>query len=321
MRNLDIIKNSAEKNNLYTFFKGNSFFEKSNVKLKYNYWHGKRSDWSLEFNCDNLKDVFGINDPLFDVKYNMAISGDGQEAKKIKTLHSSSLVSLLTFYSVSESNPMFFEINGREERFTYSAFEVKNEVEHGSGNYSNMDVVLYGDEMLLYLESKFSEYLTHNSIEVKKTDYYDKIYARLSDALQKAHVCLKDDDKGKRILCKAGKQSVYCGGLKQMISHYLGVRTEIQKGVLGNDGRKIALGEILFDFHPFVPKAEDKLEAYEEAYSALKEGLIRCAREDGTGLIINDIKTYQSVLANEKNYSYVKNLPESIIEFYGFKHQ
>ena len=315
--NSDRLDRSAQKKSLYKFFKGNAFLTSGNVQLKSNYSRGKESPWSLAFAGHCVKDVFKIDDPMFCSKFVQAISGDGQEANKIMTLHSSSLASLLVFYSVSKDNPIYVMVDGKEEKFTESLFEVKNEVSDGSGNFSNVDVVLRGDNCILYLESKFSEYLGSGPVEVKKVDYYNTIYERLSDTLKDAGVHLMTKD-GKRFLEREDKAAFYNEGLKQMISHFLGVTTEITTGRLNASGKKIALGEVLFNFGDKVPICAKKYESYKKAYDILKKGLVGCAKEDDTNLIINDLTTYQCILGSESNHQFLRNLPESIREFYRF---
>jgi hypothetical protein len=317
--NQDTIRKSAQNNELYKFFENNKFWESDRIKLKTNYWRGTPSNWSLSFDGHCLRDIFNINDPEFCSKFVQAINGDGQEADKITTLHSSSLASLLIFYSVSENHPIYFDINNGIVEFTKSEFEVKNEVSSGSNNYSNIDVVLYGKDHILYLESKFSEYLTPKSHEVKKVDYYDDIYRRLEEYLAEAQVCLKEDNDGKRKLCKSTRQPIYCEGLKQMISHYLGLKTEIMKGTLNDGNKKIVLGEILFDFGDLVPKCKDRLESYQNAYKQLKDGLQACADQDCPNqMMILNLMTYQSVLGMAENEKFLVNLPETIRMYYRF---
>ena len=103
-----------------------------------------------------------------------------------------------------------------------------------------------------------------------------------------------------------------------MISHYLGVTTELMKGDDQFSGKKVVLGEILFKFGDRVPKASDKYQSYKNAYGILQKGLARCAEEDDTGLIINNLTTYQCVLGSKLNHKYRMNLPESIRQFYRF---
>lgn len=317
MNNRERLDKSAKSKSLYKFFQDNAFLTSGNVQLKSNYSKGKESPWSLAFAGHCIKDVFKIDDPTFCSKFVQAISGDGQEANKITTLHSSSLASLLVFYSVSKDNPIYVMVDGKEEKFTESFFEVKNEVSDGRGNFSNVDVVLRGDNCILYLESKFSEYLGSGPVEVKEVDYYNTIYERLSDTLKDAGVHLMTKD-GKRFLEREDKAAFYNEGLKQMISHYLGVTTEITTGRLNASGKKIALGEVLFNFEDRVPICAKKYESYKTAYSILKKGLEGCVKKDDTNLIINDLTTYQCILGSESNYQFLQNLPESIRQFYRF---
>ena len=317
MSNSERLDKSAEADSLYKYFQGNTFLTSGNVQLKSNYSKGKESPWSLAFAGHCIKDVFKIDNPMFCSKFVEAISGDGQEANKIMTLHSSSLASLLVFYSVSKDNPIYVTVNGKEEKFIQSQFEVKNEVSFGSGNYSNIDVVLLGENCILYLESKFSEYLGSGPVEVRKVDYYDEIYERLSGTLKEAGVHLVQKES-KRFLGRIDGKPFYNEGLKQMISHFLGVTTELKKSKDKFKGKTVVLGEILFNFGNRVPVAPRKYDSYKEAYAKLKEGLARCAHEDETGLIINDLTTYQCVLASKANHKYLMNLPESIRQFYRF---
>lgn len=316
MENKQRLDKSAKANSLYNFFKDNSFLIQESTQLKSNYSKGKESPWSLSFSGHCLKDIFGIENNVFCSKYGEAISGDGQEATKIMTLHSSSLASLLVFFSVSKDNPIFVPINGKPEKFNNVQFEVKNEVDENSNNYSNIDVVLYGDNCILYLESKFSEYLGSGSVEVKDTKYYTDIYEKLKQTLSNAGVSLQPI-KSKRYLT-GNDGPFYCEGIKQMISHYLGLRTEIKKGYLTKENRRIILGEILFNFGDIVNIGKKKFEAYSTAYSELKKGLENCVKEDKIKLEVNDLTTYQKVLQMKENKAFLKNMPETIRIFYRY---
>ena len=70
--------------------------------------------------------IFRLNPKVFAEKYQQAISGLGQEARRIRTLHSSSLLCLLCFYGVSEERPLSLNLEGRQITFTSSRFEVKS---------------------------------------------------------------------------------------------------------------------------------------------------------------------------------------------------
>ena len=66
--------------------------------------------------CRNrLAELFGIkHHGLFKEKFSQSCGGDGQEWKRIATLHSSALCALLFFYHVSEENPYMMEIAGKK---------------------------------------------------------------------------------------------------------------------------------------------------------------------------------------------------------------
>ena len=128
---------------------------------------------------NKLREVFDIKSDSFKKKFEMAISGDGQEVKRISTLHSSSLAALLLLYSVSESKQLECFLNEKKYTFTDSFFEVKTNVK--DSHFSNMDVVLVGKnsegrDVIFFLESKFSEYFNTGMCDNISLDAYEKEY-------------------------------------------------------------------------------------------------------------------------------------------------
>ena len=219
------------------------------------------------------------------------------------TLHSSSLLALLLFHSVSEENPIHFCINGKMVAFTNVQFEVKNTVDKSdSTTKSNVDIVLSGSGYTLYLESKFSEYLDSGKANISNTLYYNEIFKRLRRYLEQAGLKI-DMDK----ICIEGRGK-YCKGPKQMISHYLGIKTYVKK-----DKSHVVLGEILFDFGKL---SKNKLDSYKDIYKSLRSGLENCAKDDGINLIINDLITYQQVFQLKENQTFLERLPKNIHTFY-----
>lgn len=277
------------KSDLYKFFAQNPFVQKciSEGRIFQSYWQGQYSNNSCSFMDvgekvnkveirDNLKDIFGIKGELFDRKYAMAISGDGQEYRRISTLHSSSLVALLCFYSVSEDRPLTMDIDDQTVEFSSSLFEQKSLVGKdaaGKEHNSNMDVVLYGsnthgESVILYLESKFSEYLSHGKCD-QISGVYNSVYKRLTaegqpiDGLEIVH-----EGKTWSISAAQGCPQQYCQGIKQMISHYQGVRKESFR--TSEDGfAHIYLGEILFKFPEDVDNRHESYDSYSGLYRQL----------------------------------------------------
>lgn len=293
-----------EKKDFYSYLWGEKEFDFKIVLT------GK-TDQSYEFDFAGISFVnyvgesiaknFGINDEKskkrFLSKFAMACSGTGDELKKITTLHSSSLCSLLFFFNVNEENPLI--IKGLETyKFSQSFFEFKNKV---IGYPSNIDVVLLGtnnkgDNVILFLESKFSEYITgitkkDSDYEIGKSYFYknrtcysEPIYQRLIDE----KIIQRREKKNKSYLYSDSNK--YIEGVKQMISHYYGIRNFLNEEyyIKDNDNLEILkkyeakeflLGEILFD--NFGDKFVEKLESYEKDYSDLAKIINKQCEKEG----------------------------------------
>lgn len=183
-----------------------------------------------------LEKVFHIDKDymreVFEEKFEQAISGDGQEIARILTLHSSSLLSLMNFWQVSESNPLFHE--GVE--YTKVYFERQNNVIPGR-KPSNIDIVLVSRDggTILFLESKFTEYLNPGKTWV--ADAYRPFYKRFESAwhglieIGETVSKVKKDKRGEKtekeftlscVNCPRG-EGQYLAGIKQMVSHLIGI--------------------------------------------------------------------------------------------------
>lgn len=274
-------------------------------------WQGRYSENSLSFGDtikddkyqarDILKRVFNIDSQTFDVKYEMAVSGAGKEWRRMTTMTSSSLIALLCFYDVdNKALPLKVCTHKGDVIITGSKFEVQNQV---SGSHcSNMDVVLTGHyesrperRVSILLESKFSEYLTNGKCSGISLDVYSKMYNRLSDTLSKMGLTTEPDDalnengeKAFSLTSKKGKCNHYATGIKQMISHYLGVKDYFKKEPDGD----VYLAEILFDFGT---AQEKKLSDYEGLYKKLALGINSLKDYDGFQMLETSL-TYQNLL-------------------------
>lgn len=295
-------------------------------KIVKTYWkHGEKSqdsDNSFQLNfanqnidrmnitkADKNKIYMGLNDffkPLatdFEKKYKEVCFASGNEYKEIMKLHSSSLCALLIFSSVSDNNPLVLELKVRDIKekikFTKVLFEYENKVINPN-HPSSVDVVLVGENLttnkkaILFLESKFSEYLVViNQFKHLGGGYLEKPYCDdyyNDDFLKDLNIrILRNPDKTLSIFShkdKDGKMANYYGfetisgektyleGLKQLISHYIGITNFIQsdivdkrKDALSPEGAEIYLGEILFDFN--FGDAQKKLTIYSSYYKKL----------------------------------------------------
>ena len=176
----------------------------------------------------NFADLFSIpeNDrSKFYEAYKIVTQGQGDELSKINSLISSSLLSLLTFYKLFENSDKnnYIELNG--ERYYKCFFEVKNKV---IKNPSCVDVVLVStdEKKMLFLESKLSEYADDNGL--KSSQDYGKGYKSLYEdhglfkrALSR-HLRL-GERKDKLVLKSQDNTKVYLEGIKQSVSHLIGL--------------------------------------------------------------------------------------------------
>ena len=306
------------------FFAENSLVQEciEKGKLFQTYWQGAYSKNSCSFIdmknvsecqvCANLKGIFGITNELFEGKYCMAISGDGQEYRRISTLHSSSLVALLCFYSLSKDHPLTMEIDGKKVEFYKSLFEQKNPIDKEGQHNSNMDVVLVGkndadESVILFLESKFSEYLTHGKYD-QISFVYDEMYrALIADGQPIVGLEIVPGADTWSISAPKGKPQQYCQGIKQMISHYLG----ILNGFIEDKGKEydhIYLGEILFKFPECVDRKHKSYDSYVGLYKQLARKLNSINSEPKFKVLESSL-TYQDLLRSFR-------LDDKVREFY-----
>ncbi|HPY97818.1 MAG TPA: hypothetical protein PLZ06_02080 [Clostridia bacterium] len=237
-----------------------------------------------------LKKIFKITDTsAFDAAYQQATSGNGQEGTRISVMHSSALCALLCFYRVSEENPII--INGVD--YDKVHFEVQNDV---FNTPSNIDIALLSskEKNILFLESKFSEYLSSGKYKcsIKYKRKYDTL--RLKDI---GYDYREDDDKGKIILSK-GKNEFYIEGIKQMLSHYIGVERFCELKHTKNEeltlpvGYKVLLGEILFNAWS---NQYSSFKNYSEEYKELAKHL---NKQNNCFFMLENTLTYQDVFIN-----------------------
>ncbi len=328
--NIDLKSMDGRKKELYSALWGDFDFSTINAVTERtrNLKDSKQSRNSYCFSGKMDKDgglltkIFGIsNRDLFKEKFAMAVSGSGQELHKIGTLHSSSLCALLHFYNVTDENPLVLDLvlsdlktdnKKRKVEFTKSLFEVKSPV---IINPSNMDVVLIGkdkesrEDVVFFLESKFAEYYLYaskKSGDISNKYLYHKFsepllsnFLRSATGMQIVHV---DNDYFKLV---SGTEPFYIDGIKQMISHYTGIRNVLehsyyketdainaakQKAVedainKGNEGKGaiVILGEIVFDNFVGDFKLRSGLkcgEIYSQKYEILAEEIGKMIKKD-----------------------------------------
>lgn len=208
------------------------------------------TEWSMSFKSQNGEDEFGTLKRIFGIResarglFEAATGGNGNEKQKILTLHSSSLLAFLCFNDIA-NHPITIDGIVYDEVM----FEVKNDVIDASlGKPSNIDVLLMGDnrKKLLFLESKFTEYLSGGKVTLsnKYRDLYIKLQKlnlpfniKFINVLQESDNSHKEPDikEGIRLYTEE-KTSEYLYGIKQAFSHLLGIATgPAKKQTKGNE--------------------------------------------------------------------------------------
>ena len=181
------------------------------------------------FNAFKLGDS---NFELFKRGFDMITDGDGDETRKILTIHSSSLLALLCFFSVSENNPLVID----NDEYTEVLFEVKNWVlKKDNRKPSNIDVVLVSKSKdgsirkLLFLESKFTEYVSHARVKLasKYKPFYNYLKEHIKDLQFNASYfnIRNQDGKTSEVFGLWADTPLYLEGIKQAFSHLLGIAT------------------------------------------------------------------------------------------------
>lgn len=271
----------------------------------------------------DLKEIFGLEmDERFKKKYDEATSGSGNEGLKIQTLHSSSLLALLVFCNVTEDNPIVIN----KIKYVDAYFEVKNKVFNAP---SNVDVVLISEDKktVLFLESKFTEYLKTNDykISIKYWGFYKKLnFEKLPIKISLPYL----DSKGRSVFnlesrVRNKKQRQYCEGIKQLISHYIGINNglvekyakkyELSLQPIIDNAGSLILGEINYSFCESGVKYKKLYEDVAEQLNENREKLL----EKGSWRkiqVLDSILTYQEVLQNNSGF----NLPDTVKSFYKF---
>ena len=291
----------------------------------------KYSEWSRQIvsfrnysQSEALKAIFDLEIPNWDTYFKEATSGNGNEINRIMTLHSSALLPLLCFSQVSSRRPLC--IDGI--KYTEVFFEVKNHVFYSP---SNVDVVLksaHGD--LLFLESKFTEYLEVERPKIKESyfEFYHHILTKYSSfPIVMQYPCVWEEN-GKRHIgftikttYRDSKDSLaYCAGIKQCFSHLIGIAKVPSNSNSdcwrGSERGKLTFSTILYRFggEPF--KIYQQL--YEDMIGKLSpEDIGQALNGDCNNSnierlhILKSVLTYQELFATDENIDFLNEKVKS----------
>ena len=255
------------------------------------------TEWSMSFKSQNGEDEFGTLKRIFGIResarglFEAATGGNGNEKQKILTLHSSSLLAFLCFNDIA-NHPITIDGIVYDDGTVYNdgtvydevMFEVKNNVINNSPGKSNIDVLLMGEnrKKLLFLESKFTEYLSGGKVTLSP-HRYEEFYSMLTEknnfrfSAGYLPVNSKTDksQKTQYALYKGKKTSEYLEGIKQAFSHLLGIATgPAKKQTKGNEDYTSSLLENADEikFASIVFNCDnDKFKKYDDLYKSVFE--------------------------------------------------
>lgn len=319
---------SSEYKYVYKYFADPSYndvFNKKGLKIV------QAGETSLQFKPtkDNdkfktLEQAFNIilpskcapkkNHSLFRSRFLEAAYGKGSEVGNITQLNSSALVALMCFYPVNDLNPIKITLVADGTNHTLSLTELHLEKEnpvYTPNRPSSIDIALYGkdvssgENVVLFLESKFGEYFDHKNYRAG-TSYKDFYRDIVSEQNLLRDISFKADESGVEV----NGPTHYCEGIKQMISHYIGSEKSYE---LNQENRTIYLGTILFDFSSLVPDSKNSLEDYKTCYKGLARILNSIANNHKKDIrLIDDAFTYQEFFRKVGEFK----LDEDVKEFY-----
>ncbi len=294
-----------------------------------------------------FEDKFNI---VIDCKnYYQVTNGQGSEEKKIGTIYSSSLQSLLVFSSVSQKKPLFLKLGEETYKIVNVLFEYNNEV---IKRPSSVDVVLISkDKDIFFVESKLFEpvYGSFDGKTIKKANpevigisYFKRnekngyckklcLDSEHLDAMKIKHP--EDFEKKDRLITKKysvgileGNTYVYPEGIKQTLSHLIGItnfRNEIIPSNCSSELRDYPVNSIHFltivnDLPNFFEKknVDERVKDFKEHLKCVYKNLEETIKVGEEKIVIHDPISYQDLYAmNSGKDSYFDD-KDNIVKFY-----
>lgn len=281
-------------NKAYSELNWKDFLTDKVNNIEYTPWRDGISINSLSFNKkDSIALSFGLtSDSFFEHIKNTD--------SRICTLHSSALLPLLLFYSIHEKNPI--KIDDIEYDQVY--FEVPNKV-FDKSRPSKIDVALISksSKTVLYLESKFTEYLSGKSSNSFSENY--KLFVQ--EVLGREQPVEKDGNL--YIRGKVGNNDIIYGeGIKQIIAHFIGVckggtsRNRVEEDYIRR-GYKVLLGSIVY-------KWNNRFCDYNELYKTVAKNLNNLLpnKRTGKGSDVDQVNVNSILQGAPQEFSVIEEL-------------
>lgn len=305
--------------------------------------------FSVEDCAQGFVDLFGISQPRkFKEAFKIVTGGVGSEDTKINSLVSSSLLSLLTFYSLFEyqfgKSDCKIDIDDIGQ-FDSCLFEVRNQVIKFP---SCVDILLKNKTQCLFWESKFNEPLRDITDRLELGIGYKDLYLNsdIKEILNSNGIFVVHNSKKLYLQTYENKgkpkepPKKYLYGIKQAISHLIGLVRgpqiykkyfpEYPKGYYSgwDEDTKLYFGTILYHV-PSMNDVREYKELYEAIFCGEKGRKILSAIYDWVDYKYRGVKsyiskeklddvnlirplTYQEIFTKDKN----KFLDERVARFY-----
>lgn len=197
----------------------------------------------------------------------MFLNGDGNElVSKACAVHSSSMLGYNFFHWISKNSPLTIKFEDKTTEYTKVLFEVKIPVLKRSRS-ANMDIVLTNDNNdILFIESKFLEYLNLGKFDI--SDTYKS---------EEAYYCNGKEWCTFISSLKTSEKKQYWGGIKQEICHLIGLTNWINEKTTIEDvkfdkGKDIRFINLVFEPNEQYEEHED-FKKYRNLYYHLHEEL------------------------------------------------
>lgn len=289
------------------------YYTKTRISMKR---YGKeRSDNSYTFEIHGHDPLEFLND-FFETNisrehWNEAVKGQGHEEMRITTMHSSALLSLLFFHSVSDKNPLRIKVANQKLNFTRVVFEKENAC-IALHRPSSIDVMLVDDKSktVLFLESKFSEFLRSGKKKLSREYLLDYGDMWSSDIMPESLEIIKEGEEVTIQEKEASRCTHYCEGIKQMICHFIG-SVNFKKDDENYSSYTVLLGTVLLDLS-YAPACKVKYDGYARDYAQLA-GNINGLGKDVK--MLDNVITYQDLYKEAKENGYV--ISDVIASYYG----
>lgn len=222
----------------------------------------------------------------------MFLDGDGNElVSKACAVHSSSMLGYNFFHWISKNNPLTLKFEDKTIEYTKVLFEVKIPVLKRS-RPANMDIVLANDNNdILFIESKFLEYLNLGRFDISDTYKKKDVYYCNNQEWCTFISKLKTDEKNQ-----------YWGGIKQEICHLIGLtnwineKTTIKDLTLDKE-RDIRFINLVFEPNKKYTEEHNAFENYKKLYDYLHKKLHGLIPEN----ITMSFKSYSDLWPNISN--------------------